>query len=371
MGMGPVVDHRLQLYFLMNLPEPLPETDDFRLKGLFSWCNRLRDYAQSITLMRSADSRLERTPAGTLLRPARDSTPRDLGIRSVTNWYLPPITITETDRDGFSNPRQFTWNGLIAFGPWVGGAAANEENIYGTGGYGSDTLFAFDYGVSGFVDGENTSPPSNFVWDIDPVVWPGFADFQDAADNAAFYLVDLPPTLRNQIVGGTFTQQDQRETGLTEWLFDYAYANGQPTLPQIYDRYPFDSTNGTYYGDGVGNGTGSGAATDDYTAYIEPSYFPGSTLYIANPNRLRTSRRYFYQDAYFGATIELNMGWVDLNVDARRWMAAGLVENHMRVQIATNGSGVMIPPPNASVGLDGNLYVPVNQDSNYYPANTI
>jgi hypothetical protein len=53
----------------MHLPEPLPEGDDLRHKALYNWCNRLRDYCQSITLRRGPEAALTHTPAGMILRP--------------------------------------------------------------------------------------------------------------------------------------------------------------------------------------------------------------------------------------------------------------------------------------------------------------
>jgi hypothetical protein len=325
----------------------LPETNDLRLKSLYNWLNRLRDHAQSITPQRGAGGmKMTRTPAG-VIHQAPPPPPRgEAGIRSVTNWYLPPVTITRKTAEGVTLGA-FTWHGLIGFGPHATGPAANENNEEGQGGFGSDTLFGLDYGWGlGWTTNDIT-------YRVDPLVCAGSGAAFSFSQDLAFYLIDLPPTIRNQILGSTYTQTDQTASGFDERTFNYAYPGGNDGG---YTHFPFDTLSTE-----VANGP---AATDDYAAYIDPSYFPGATLYIGKPNRWASADRFFYYDEFFGANIELNPGWVDLNVDARRWTPAGLVENHMRVTVGLAGGGWLVPAGTAG---STEITIPVNQDSNYVP----
>ena len=102
---------------------------------------------------------------------------------------------------------------------------------------------------------------------------------------------------------------------------------------------------------------------------VDPPYFPNATLYIGNPNNYRRTDRFFYTDSYFDATIELNPGWVDLNVSGRRWMPAGLVENHLRTPPIYFSAGLcygLNNVPLTTAGMPGNAWaIPINQDTNY------
>ena len=318
---------------MISIPEPLPETSDLRFKALYNWANRLRDYCQSLELMRSAGARLTRTPAGTLNAPSRVSRRGDIGVRSAFVWQLPPTEIIQTDQQG-NEISTFEWYGLLAFGV-VEGIVSDDSSWFS-----GDSIFGTDYPEGAYVP----------IYDLDPII--------DPNTGLSWYLVDFPPTFRAEIAIAASAlgslPSDYYIFGWSDWgAGDDKAQSESPT----FGSGPIGTM------EVLNTSSPLPACSDDYAALIDPPYVPGSTLYLARPNNVSRTDRFFFEDPTFG-TVELNPGWVDLNSDGRRWQPAGLVENRMRVVISANDDGTLNNDL-AYENDDGNYEFPVNQDTNF------
>jgi hypothetical protein len=329
------------------LPSKLPETDDLKLKHLYAWLNQLRDEVIANTPRPSSGQRMTRNAAGFTIHPPPKQIPDDTLIRTVILLMLPPaggIPINHLDNSG-NIIDSFFWQGVIGVGP-IPGYYFGDQYDWTNG----DTAFPSKY------SSENEWPMSS-SWSstIDPS---NYAVGFDAAPQAAFYLISLPPTIRYKIIGDTYSKTYLDAARMPIWEI-----GSDSKFPDVPGNGP--------------NAPGIGIPLDyDYTAVVDPPYFPRATLYIFRPNNLTPiGEKYQFTDPDLSADpIDLSVGWVDMNVDGRRWMPAGLVEGHMRI-VLNVGPDTAVTGSRGGVILDSTghpvtnplLSIPIIQDSNYAP----
>lgn len=165
----------------------------------------------------------------------------------------------------------------------------------------------------GLICVSNTSPPFN---DFPPyILGDDLFNYYDLPETIDYYMVSLPPLLRARIGAATYSAQ---KFDASEFLYDDTFATVNGPFGEVF-------------------------LDEDYQVVINQPYVSPQMLYIFKPHHDQFGQRARYYAIIQGQEVELNQGWVDLNVDARCLLPAGLVEGAMRVEVTLDDDGMVDP----------------------------